>query len=201
MKWASLDVIDMNTYPISQSRVHDSDDDTISDIVTDSDNDKLSDPESLSSIDPTTTTTDRKIHHIRDGIYFGSIDAYVDFQKAGINVVINLASEIENDSSSNLLWHKCGIDNDEMSGFPSETESMLSAIRAYRDVNIKCCLCCDTGLTRAPAMGVYYLMMYENMTFQEAFEIIHACQPEIFFTMGLMQELEVIDSALMHYQD
>lgn len=50
---------------------------------------------------------------------------------------------------------------------------------------------CDAGLSRSPAVAVAYLILYAGRTYEEAYAIVHAAQPNMCINIGFC-------SVLMH---
>ena len=139
------------------------------------------------------------ISKINNFVYIGSFDhAFTDseeFQKLGINVIINCTKEIEHPSEI--------IDKYTVINFPFENNDSASLLEYIDEVNEKIhnylengkkiYLHCIKGISRAPAILIYYLMSHKKFSYDQAHDLIREIRPVININDNFERELRIIE--------
>lgn len=117
-----------------------------------------------------------EITKINEYIYLGSFEHPLtnseEFQKMGIDVVINCAAEVEYPSDTSFHVEKFPIIDGEAISFLENMDQAINKIAFYLNKRKKIYLHCLHGISRSPAILVYLLMSRKKYTYDVAHDLI-----------------------------
>lgn len=137
------------------------------------------------------------ISKINNYIYLGSCEHPIldsdEFQKLDIDVIINCAKEVEYDSVSKYhIEHFPIMDGNSISFLENMDQADIFIHRSL-SMGKKIYLHCDKGISRSPAILIYYLMMHKKFTYDRAFRLLKRFRPVIDIDQEFEDSLRSID--------
>ena len=139
-----------------------------------------------------------KISKINNYIFLGAgahaqklTQPFLDLQ---IDIVINCAQEIRYPNDYLLPIHSFPLESGQDASileFIDDFEETLTKLLIEKK---KVYIHCDYGISRAPALLIYYLMHNECPTYDAAFDLIKEIRPIIELSDNFKLELDIIDS-------
>lgn len=116
------------------------------------------------------------ISKINDNIYLGSYEPSYnntqEFKNLNIDVIINCAEEITYPHNKYIIKNYPIIDGDCIS-FLENIDNASLIINNYVLKNKKIYIHCMMGVSRSPAILIYYFMFYQNYKYDDAFDLIN----------------------------
>jgi protein-tyrosine phosphatase len=140
-----------------------------------------------------------KITRINEQIYLGPEDiarrpGYL--KDLGIQHIFNFADEVVYHIPHHMGFHihYYPIKHDEDASLLGVLDDAIQSI--YNCVSQQKCvyLHCTDGNSRAAALAIYYLMLYEHMNFDDALGYLEELRPQINLHPNFVQELRAIGS-------
>ncbi len=138
------------------------------------------------------------ISKINNNIYLGSYEHPVankpEFQKLEIDAIVNCAFEIDYPEDTPYKVYKYPFEDDDYkSTLLDYIDDAASTINEYVSKNKKIYVHCARGMSRSPAVLVYYFMQYCGYTFYDALDYIASVRPFIEINPIFLNELRVIE--------
>ena len=135
------------------------------------------------------------ITKINDYIYLGSYEHPFTnsnyFQKLNIDIIINCAKEISYDADK-LTVHFEIIDGDDLSMLDN-MDNAVETINKYVSEGKKIYIHCAQGISRSPAILIYYLMVYCNYSYYDAHDFIKSKRSVVEIDTVFDNQLRVIE--------
>lgn len=150
-------------------------------------------------ISDTKTFKHLEISKVTNLIYLGScehpLEHSEDFQKLGINVIINCAREISYtpEMESKYIIENFPLDDDPYASLLEYIDVINDTIHKYVIGKKKIYIHCVRGMSRSPAIVIYYLMSHKNCTYRKAFKYIRKIRPVIDINPNFTRELLAIE--------
>lgn len=139
------------------------------------------------------------ITKINSMIYMGShehpYNLTDEFEKIGINVIINCAKEITHPDATSIKYEIFDfpiMDKDYIS-FLENIDGANDTIHKCLSNNKKIYIHSDKGNSRAPAVLVYYLMSHKKFTYDKAVNLLTALRPSIDIDQEFEDQLRTIE--------
>lgn len=146
------------------------------------------------------TSTDFKhliISKINNFIYLGSCEHPLtnsdDFKRLNIDVIINCANEIEYPPNINFLVEKIPIIDGNSISFLENMDCANDKIHYYLKKYKKIYIHCVRGISRSPAILIYYLMMHKRFTYDRAYDLLKSIRPIIDIDPEFESSLRAIE--------
>lgn len=138
-----------------------------------------------------------EISRVNDLIYLGSCEHPLsdseDFRKLEIDVIINCAKEITYHKTHKYITYNFPI----VEKYPvTMLENIDKAIETIVDClanNKKIYIHCVTGITRAPAILIYYFMSQQNMTYYDALDLVKMARPIVEIDTEVEDQFKAIE--------
>lgn len=135
------------------------------------------------------------ISKINDYIYLGSYEHPASnsrfFKELKIDVIINCAKEISYNSDIPVKHFEI-IDGDDISMLDN-MDIIVDTINKYISEGKKIYLHCAQGISRSPAILIYYLMLYSDYTYYEAIDFVKLKRSMIDIDMVFDNQLRIIE--------
>jgi protein-tyrosine phosphatase len=137
------------------------------------------------------------ISKINNFIYLGSSDHPVnnskEFQDLNIDFVINCAKEIvyPPDTKCHVDYFPI-IDGDSIS-LLENMDHIETKIHTYLAKGKKIYIHCAKGVSRSPAVLIYYLMVHKNLSYDSAHELIKNARPIVDIDIEFENSLRAIE--------
>ncbi|KAJ3430275.1 dual-specificity protein phosphatase sdp1-related [Anaeramoeba flamelloides] len=120
-----------------------------------------------------------------------------------IKRIINLAIEVEEEKSLDLdLYSKLGIEH---LSIPFDDQVNIDIIKIVDQVadlinenETKILVHCRLGISRSSAVIIYYLMKYQNLSYQQAYEWVKCCRSLIDPNTGFVNQLIGLEKQLFN---
>lgn len=116
------------------------------------------------------------ISKINNNIYIGSYEPFYydtkEFKDLNIDIIINCAEEIIYSHNKCIIKNYPIIDGDNIS-FLENIDDASFTMYNFLSQNKKIYIHCMMGLSRSPAILIYYFMRYENYKYDDAFDFIN----------------------------
>lgn len=143
-----------------------------------------------------------KITKVNDRIYLGAwqhpADNTEEFQQLGVDVIINCAAELGFPDNSPLykkyIIEDFPIYDDQHGTLLEHMDRAITVIRKYYKAGKKIYVHCSLGISRAPAILVYYFMFYKHISFDRALHLLKKKRKIIELNENFERELKEIDS-------
>lgn len=146
----------------------------------------------LSEIPDDEPETVQPITKINDFIYLGSYEDSFnltdEFKSHGIDVVINCATKIKYPSDMPFEVINCGIDDGSSVMLLENMDLIVEELRNLQKNHKKVYLSCLDGNSSSASIMIYYLMMENTMTFDDA----HAHISELRSSVNIHSEFQDI---------
>lgn len=140
----------------------------------------------------------QNISKINTFIYLGSYEHpltnSLEFQKIGIDVVINCAKEIKYSNPENTKYrieHFSIIDGNSIS-FLDNIDEANDKIHKYLTEGKNIYIHCDEGISRSPAILIFYLIMNKRFNYDDAYDLLKQIRPIIDIDPEFESSLRVI---------
>ncbi|KAI6184247.1 Dual specificity phosphatase domain containing protein [Aphelenchoides bicaudatus] len=134
-----------------------------------------------------------------DGVYLSSQDVVNDFQllkSNGITHIVNAGVGIANVFPKNFVYLNVNLldlpDTDIRSHFDTVFDFIHNAIEKKGRVLIHC----NAGVSRSSTLAIAYIMKFQNLRFQDAFDQVKAARPLIHPNDGFLKQLKLFDVEL-----
>ena len=140
-----------------------------------------------------------EISQINDLIYLGSFehlfDSNEEFTKLNIDVIINCAKEIVHteETKDKFIVENFPFEDDNHATLLEYIDEINDKIHDFLSSNKKIYIHGAYGISRAPAILIYYLMSYKQFSYDEAFALIKAIRPIIDINDNFERELRAIE--------
>ena len=139
-----------------------------------------------------------KISKINNFIYLGSyVHPFMDseeFQKLGIDVIINCAREVEYPLDSKYHIENFPIIDGNSISLLENIDQIDNKIDYYLSKGKKIYLHCVKGMSRSPIILIYYLMMHKGFTYDRAHDLLKALRPVIDVDPEFESSLRAIEN-------
>ena len=123
------------------------------------------------------------ISKINNYIYLGSCEHpqtdSEEFRNLGIDIIINCAKEIEYSSNIKYQYEKFPIIDGNSISLLENMDDADTKIHLYLSKGKKIYLHCARGMSRSPAILIYYLMMHKQFTYDRAYSLLKQIRPII----------------------
>lgn len=137
------------------------------------------------------------ISKITNFIYLGAAENAInnddEFKKLNINVIINCASEIHYESNMGYIIEKFPMEDDDDSSLLEYIDDVNDIIHKHLTNGKKIYLHCAYGISRSPAVLIYYLMSHKQFTYDNALEFLQKIRPIIEINPNFERELRTIE--------
>lgn len=138
-----------------------------------------------------------KISKLTNFIYIGpfehSMSNSEEFQSLQISIIINLAREIEYIPESKYEIFHFPMDDDANASLLDQMDEAAETIHKYVSRKKKIYVHCVRGISRAPAILIYYLMQYKKFSFDRAHDLIRVIRPVVSINSNFERELRTIE--------
>ena len=138
-----------------------------------------------------------KITQVKPSLYLGyGIHARFktdDFEKLGIDVIINCCNEIRHKPNNNKKYivEQYPIDDDGLdNSFVGYLEKIVDQINYYLNNGKKIYVHCVQGISRSAAIIIYYLMKYDKLSYDNAYVRLLLLRPCICLNENFVRELK-----------
>ncbi len=139
----------------------------------------------------------QEISKINNYIYLGSYEpAYMDteeFRELKIDVIINCAAEITYPKQSKYIIEQFPFEDDDNSTLLEYIDEANDKIHKYLSAGKKIYIHCYHGISRSPAILVYYLMSHKRFTYDRAVKLLKKIRPIIQINSNFERELKSIE--------
>ena len=115
-----------------------------------------------------------------------------EFKKLNIDVVINCCNEIVHEPNDIFIVENFPINDGYDATIYPWLDEIVDKIKSYLDQNKRVYVHCVQGRSRSPAIIIYYLMKYENMTYSDAFMFVKPIRPVLSLNLNFVVELMAI---------
>ncbi|XWV26582.1 DSPc-domain-containing protein [Tupanvirus soda lake] len=147
--------------------------------------------------DTSTNFEHLKISKINNFIYLGSCEHPLtnseEFQKLGIDVIINCAKEVEYTEDVKYRVENFPIIDGNSISLLENMDRANDNIHYYLSRGKKIYLHCVRGISRSPALLIYYLMTHKKFTYDTAFDLLKAIRPIIDIDPEFENSLRAIE--------
>lgn len=137
-----------------------------------------------------------EISKINNFIYLGSYEhPYTDseeFQKLNIDVIINCAEEVNYPLSDYTIF-KYPLFDDEYASMLEYMDAAIEKIHRCLSSGKRIYIHCVKGISRSPAILIYYLMVHKKFTFDQAQDLLKKIRPIIDINSNFERELRTIE--------
>ena len=137
------------------------------------------------------------ISKINNSIYLGSFEnAYEpsdEFKALKIDVIINCAIEVEYPEQSDYIVENFPIRDGDSLSFLENMDRANDKIHYYLSRGKKIYLHCVRGVSRSPAILVYYLMSHKKFTYDRAVRLLKKMRPVICINEEFETQLRLIE--------
>lgn len=127
---------------------------------------------------------------ITDYVYIGSQDCTASNVIEAYNIKHVLSLGINVDVTVNNKFNNC-LDLPE-TDIKEVLLDSLPFIRKAVDSKENCLIHCNAGVSRTSMVAIAYLMHYENMQFQDAYDLVKSKRPAIQPNDGFKKQLKVL---------
>lgn len=142
--------------------------------------------------------SDESISKINQYIFMGPTKHYMnnseEFEKLGVDVVMVCEKNNETINKTNYNVIRFPIMENDGVSFLEYIDKAADAIKKNIYENKKIYLCSSKCLSRAPAVLIYYLMMYQHLSYDNAYELLKNIRPSISIDMELEDSLKIMDN-------
>lgn len=134
------------------------------------------------------------ISKINQFIYLGSYEPILnendEFEKLKFDVLIN-CSEIAYPIKikNQYIVHQYPLSDDQYATLLEYIDEASEKINEYVNLGKKIYIHCVHGMSRSPAILIYYLMQYKKFTFNSALDLITAIRPIVSLNPNFTNEL------------
>lgn len=139
------------------------------------------------------STISKLNNYIYLGSYYPVYRNTKEFQELKIDVIINCAEEIVYPASNKYIIEHFPIEKNKNASMILYLETIYKKINDYLKNNKRIYVHCSDGLSRAPAVIIYYLMRDKKLTFNKAYMLIKLIRPSIKIYFNLILELKMLD--------
>lgn len=135
------------------------------------------------------------VFRVDDNLYLGSYPVTLQegFTEHHFDIIINCAKEIKYDKEGFDVYNYSIIDGDSIS-FLENIDDIHDLISVSIENNKKIYVHCAKGLSRSPAVIVYYLMMNKGYNYCDAINFMEELNPQICIDDEFQNILSIIDS-------
>lgn len=140
---------------------------------------------------------DISISKLNKYIYLGSYEpAYNDteeFKKLEIDVIINCAKEIIYSPKTKYIVEHFPLEDNENASMLEYMDEANKKINRYLKYGKKIYIHCVDGMSRSPAILIYYLMSSKKLTFIKAYSLLKSIRPGININPKFERELKTVE--------
>lgn len=116
------------------------------------------------------------------------------FKELQIDIVINCCDEIVYESKEKYLLEQFPIDDDGVNGsFIKYLDEIVDLIYHYLSNNKKIYIHCAQGISRSASIIIYYMMKYEQISFDRAYSKLYVMRSCISPNINFVKELKKRD--------
>lgn len=144
------------------------------------------------------------ISKINNFIYLGSYEHPViqseEFEKLGIDVIINCTAAIDllkfsslNEEENKYIIEKIPIVDGDFNSFMEFMDKAVATIIKYLEKGKKIYIHCHKGISLAPAILIYYLMINKQFSYNKAFSLLKEKRPFIDINPRIENALKLVD--------
>lgn len=150
----------------------------------------------------TTSRKKKKFSHleiskINQQIYLGSYEHACEntdeFRKLNIDVIFNCAKEIKYEVDEGYIIENIEMENEKYSSMLEVMDHANDLVKTYLAQGKKIYFHCDTGISRSPAIIIYYLMTNKNFKYFDALSLIEGIRPIVEINEEFQRELRTIE--------
>lgn len=138
-----------------------------------------------------------EISKINNFIYLGSFEHPAvnseEFQALGIDVSINCAAEIDYAVKLNCVTEKFPIIDGDSNTFLEHMDKAIETLVKYLSKGKKIYLHCHQGISRSPAILIYYLMVNKQFSYDKSLSLLRKKRSIIDIDPEFENALKVID--------
>lgn len=113
-----------------------------------------------------------------------------EFLELDINVIINCCNEIVHKPNEKYIIKQFPIDDGIEASIISYLDEIVDLINYYSNENKKIYVHCVQGRSRSASIVIYYLMKYEKLSFDDAYNKLLKIRPCIFPNNNFIEELK-----------
>ena len=157
--------------------------------------------EEAEQVDDTLIELD-KITKINSYIYLGSYEhSYMetdDFKALNINVIINCCSSqvhYPNNLREKYIIEDFAFDDDIYASLLDYIDEVDNTIYNFEKMKKNIYIHCVKGVSRSPAIIIYFLMMHRKKSYSEALKIIKRKRPIININLNFKSELKQMEDS------
>ena len=107
-----------------------------------------------------------------------------------IDLVVNLVRGLQNRYPSHFEYENFEIEDNPMTGFDENLSAVIRFIRNHIQNGRRVFVHCRKGISRAPSVAIGYLVLYQGLSFDAAFEKLRAKNPKIDPNLGFIVQLQ-----------
>ncbi|MEM0354217.1 MAG: dual specificity protein phosphatase [Thermoplasmata archaeon] len=137
------------------------------------------------------------ISKLNNYIYLGSYEPAFndseDFKNLGIDVIINCAKEIVYPPTTKYVVEHFPLEDNEDASMLEYMDDANKKINRYLKYGKKIYIHCVDGISRSPAILIYYLMSSKKLTFIKAYSLLKSIRPGIKINPKFERELKTVE--------
>lgn len=140
-----------------------------------------------------------KIAKINDLIYIGAAQSVInetnEFKKIKFDILINCSKNIiySDEIKNKYFIISFPFEDDIYATLLEYIDEIIDVIYKYVSENKKIFVHCYNGLSISPAIIIYYLMLYHNYTYDDAYDFINVLIPNLDVNTNFESELRQIE--------
>lgn len=140
------------------------------------------------------------ISQINKNIYLGSCEHAIqnseEFQNLKIDVIINCAVEVQYNNNTGCKVHNYKIVENNDISFMENMDDIVKKIAHYVRLGKKLYIHCVRGISRSPAILIYFFMTYKNFSYKQALKSIQRVRQGVEINEKIADVLLTIDQDL-----
>jgi len=147
------------------------------------------------------TKPDLSIGKVRNWLFISSQDVPNDLILIKNNKISHILSLLPgfvlNSHVRNIAKNHLVLDIYDEEGFNLQSPEISNAMRfinSCRESNDVILIHCNAGISRAPTTAIMYLMIYEELPFDEAFKLVKEARPTIKPNDGFLNQLRALNN-------
>jgi len=135
-----------------------------------------------------------KISKIKPDLYLGSVKhprrETIEFKQLDINVIINCCNDFTHNHNEKYIIENYPIDDGVGASIDMYLDLIADSIHNHLSNQKKIYVHCVHGRSRSVSILIYYLMKYDNMTFDQAHTYLISIRPIILPNTNFVDEIK-----------
>lgn len=144
-----------------------------------------------------------QISQLNNNIHFGaaehSVDCTAEFMNENYDAVVNVAAEVKYPIDPNRIFelYEFAIYDDTFGMLSEFGDEAVECINKLVHEGKKIYVHCGVGISRCPAILIYYLMMHREMMYDDALEMLQTIRPCVKLNPNFEDELRSMQEHLL----